>query len=193
MSWHQFCACAACRRLSNVFTFSLRGSVESILIGDVCTWHLRTICAYDRGRILGIWSTYCTRATACCGRGAQRYSKQKNVSWDCSFNQIYTAARLPELVYTVHRNAESDVQDTFLGKLRAKFPIYPLSAYIAIPAVCNWSKVGVKIMNIQPPPRTSSMGISGHLRQFHVGAGCHWRRIPACSGDTRAPGVKTPR
>ena len=97
--------------------------------------------------------------------------------------------------YTVHGNAESDVQDTILGKLRAKFPIYPLSAYIAVPAVrnWNWSKVGVKIMNIQPPPRTSSMGISGHLRQFHVGAGCHWRRIPACSGDTRAPGVKTPR
>ena len=63
---------------SNFFTSSLRGSVKSILIGDVCTWHLRTTCAYDRGRIFGIWRAYCTRATACCGRGVQRYSKQKN-------------------------------------------------------------------------------------------------------------------
>lgn len=87
---------------SNFFTSSLRGSVKSILIGDVCTWHLRTTCAYDRGRIFGIWSAYCTRATACCGRGVQRYSEQKNWRFMRFFFQTKEALQLLKLVYTVH-------------------------------------------------------------------------------------------
>lgn len=73
-------------------------------------------------------------------RRSKIFKAKERAFHEILFSQTYEALQLLELVYTVHGNAESDVQDTILAKLRAKPPIHHIYAYIAIPSVATGAK-----------------------------------------------------